>query len=180
MLLSVEKTVVEGAGGAGLAALFEHPEHFAGRVVGTILSGGNIDLRAIADVAMRELARSGHLLRFTVPIADRLGALAEIGTVIGEAGANILSVSHDRISLPHNQRGAILDVVAEIQDAPMARPSWRLCARVPSLRRSELCRSSTSVPQTPRRLPRFPRSPLMNQGIRDLRPNPPTLMSASG
>jgi len=116
LLLSVEKTVVEGAGAAGLAALLEHPGQFTGRTVGTILSGGNIDLRAIADVAMRELARSGHLLRFDLPIADRPGALAVIGTILGEAGANIFSVSHDRMSLAQNQRGAVLDVVAEIQD----------------------------------------------------------------
>jgi threonine dehydratase len=116
LLLSVEKTVVEGAGAAGLAALLEHGDVFAGRSVGTILSGGNIDLRAIADVAMRELARSGHLLRFQVPIADRPGALAEIGTVLGGVGANIFSVAHDRMSLAHNQRGAVLDVVAEVQD----------------------------------------------------------------
>ena len=116
LLLSVEKTVVEGAGGAGLAALLEHPDAFAGRAVGTILSGGNIDLRAIADVAMRELARSGSLLRFDLPIADRPGALATIGTVLGDLGANIFSVSHDRMSLAQNQRGAILTIVVEIQD----------------------------------------------------------------
>jgi threonine dehydratase len=117
LLLSVEKTVVEGAGGTALAALIEHPAIFAGRTVGIVLSGGNIDLRAIADVAMRELARSGHLLRFNVPIADRPGVLADIGTVLGEVGANILSVSHDRMSLMHNQRGAVLDIVIEVQDA---------------------------------------------------------------
>jgi threonine dehydratase len=116
LLLSVEKTVVEGAGAVGLAALLEHPNFFAARNVGTILSGGNIDLRAIADVAMRELARSGHLLRFDVPIADRPGALAEIGTILGDVGANIFSVAHDRMSLAHNQRGAVLDVTAEVQD----------------------------------------------------------------
>lgn len=116
LLLSVEKTVVEGAGAAGLAALLEHPAQFEGRPVGTILTGGNIDLRAIADVAMRELARSGNLLRFDVPIADRPGALAEIGTVLGEQGANILSVEHDRMSLAHNSRGAVLDITLEIQD----------------------------------------------------------------
>lgn len=116
LLLSVEKTVVEGAGAVGLAALIEHPELFAGSRVGTVLSGGNIDLRAIADVAMRELARSGHLLRFDVPIADRPGSLAEIGAVLGEVGANIFSVAHDRMSLMHNQRGAVLGVVAEVQD----------------------------------------------------------------
>lgn len=116
LLLSVEKTVVEGAGGAGLAALLEHPDSFAGRTVGTILSGGNIDLRAIADVAMRELARSGSLLRFDLPIADRPGALATIGTVLGELGANIFSVSHDRMSLAQNQRGAVLTIISEIQD----------------------------------------------------------------
>lgn len=116
LLLSIEKTVVEGAGGVGLGALLQYPEMFAGRTVGTILSGGNIDLRAIADVAMRELARSGHLLRFDVPIADRPGALADIGGILGDVGANILSVSHDRMSLTQNQRGAVLTVVAEVQD----------------------------------------------------------------
>ncbi|ETI64965.1 threonine dehydratase [Sphingobium sp. C100] len=116
LLLSVEKTVVEGAGAVGLAAMLEHPAAFAGRTVGTILSGGNIDLRAIADVAMRELSRSGHLLRFDLPIADRPGALAEIGTVLGEVGANIFSIGHDRMSLTQNQRGAVLNVVAEVQD----------------------------------------------------------------
>lgn len=116
LLLSVEKTVVEGAGAAGLAALLEHPARFAGRTVGTILSGGNIDLRAIADVAMRELSRSGHLLRVDVPIADRPGALADIGAVLGKAGANILSVAHDRMSLGHNPRGAVLDILLEVQD----------------------------------------------------------------
>ena len=116
LLLAVEKSVVEGAGAAGLAALIEHPDLFSGRRVGTILSGGNIDLRAIADVAMRELSRSGLLLRFLVPIADRPGALAEIGTVLGELGANIFSVAHDRMSLSLKPRGAVLDMVAEVQD----------------------------------------------------------------
>lgn len=121
LLLSVEKTVAEGAGAVGLAALLEHPGQFAGRTVGTILSGGNIDLRAIADVAMRELARSGSLLRFDVPIADRPGALAEIGTLLGEKGANILSVAHDRMSLAQNARGAVLDITLEVQDREHAR-----------------------------------------------------------
>lgn len=116
LLLSVEKSVVEGAGAAGLAAILEYPHLFAGRTVGTILSGGNIDLRAIADVAMRELSRTGHLLRFEVAIADRPGVLAEIGTVLGDAGANIISVAHDRMSLAQNARGAVLDLVVEVQD----------------------------------------------------------------
>ncbi|MDE8652167.1 threonine ammonia-lyase [Novosphingobium album (ex Liu et al. 2023)] len=76
LLLSVEKTVVEGAGAAGLAAVLAHRDRFVGKRVATVLSGGNIDLRVLASVAMRELVRSGRLLRFEVPISDAPGVLA--------------------------------------------------------------------------------------------------------
>ncbi|MET0282208.1 MAG: threonine ammonia-lyase [Steroidobacteraceae bacterium] len=117
LLLSVEKTVVEGAGAAGLGAILEHPARFAGRRVGTVLSGGNIDLRVIASVAMRELVRGRQLLRFAVPISDQPGALAQLAAVIGQAGANIVDVTHERLSLALNPRGASLELVVEVQDS---------------------------------------------------------------
>lgn len=116
LLLSVEKTVVEGAGAAGLAAILEHPGRFAGRRVGTVLSGGNIDLRVIASVAMRELVRGGQLLRFEAPVSDQPGALARLATAIGAHGANIVDVTHERLSLALNPRGASVELVVEVQD----------------------------------------------------------------
>jgi threonine dehydratase len=117
LLLSIEKTVVEGAGATGLAALLAHRERFAGKRVATILTGGNIDLRVLASVAMRELVRSGRLLRLTVAISDSPGVLARLAGVIGEAGANIVDVAHDRLSLALNPKGASIEVVVEVQDA---------------------------------------------------------------
>lgn len=116
LLLSVEKTVVEGAGAAGLAAILQHRGHFVGRKAATILTGGNIDLRVLASVAMRELVRQGQLLRFAVPISDQPGATARLTTILGERGANIVDIAHDRLSLALNPKGAVLTVVAEVQD----------------------------------------------------------------
>lgn len=116
LLLSVEKTVAEGAGAAGLAAILKYPERFAGKRVATILTGGNIDLRVLASVAMRELVRGGQLLRLDVPISDQPGTLAALATVIGEEGANIVDVGHDRLSLAFNPKGAVLDLVVEVRD----------------------------------------------------------------
>ena len=116
LLLSVEKTVVEGAGATGLAAILQYPERFAGRRVATILSGGNIDLRILASVAMRELVRTGQLLRFDVPISDQPGALSTLASALGDEGANIVDVAHDRLSLSLNPKGAVLNVVVEVQD----------------------------------------------------------------
>ena len=116
LLLSIEKTVVEGAGATGLAALLAHREKFAGKRVATILTGGNIDLRVLASVAMRELVRSGRLVRLAVPISDSPGMLARLSAVIGEAGANIVEVAHDRLSLSLNARGAVIEIIVEVQD----------------------------------------------------------------
>ena len=116
LLLSVEKTAVEGAGAVGLAAILEHPEHFAGKRVATLLTGGNIDLSVLAAVAMRELVRSGQLMRFDVPILDRPGVLSILTGVIGEQGANIVDIGHERLSLALNPKGAVLNVVVEVQD----------------------------------------------------------------
>nr|WP_047169349.1 threonine ammonia-lyase [Sphingomonas sp. Y57] len=120
LLLSVEKTVVEGAGAAGLAAILQHRERFAGRNVATILSGGNIDLSVISSVCMRELVRAGQLQRISVPISDQPGALSRLTAILGDEGANIFDVAHDRLSLSLNPKGAILDLVVQVQDSAHA------------------------------------------------------------
>jgi threonine dehydratase len=117
LLLSVEKTVVEGAGAAGLAAILEHPQLFAGKRVVTPLTGGNIDLRMLASVAMRELVRCDRLLRFEVPIHDRPGALSALVDVLASEGANIVDLAHDRLSLSLNPKGATLDIVVEVENS---------------------------------------------------------------
>jgi threonine dehydratase len=117
LLLLVEKTVVEGAGAVGLAAILEHPERFAGLRVATPLTGGNIDLRVLASVAMRELVRNDQLFRFEVPISDQPGQMAHLAAILAEGGANIVDVGHDRLSLSLNPKGAILEVLIEVQDA---------------------------------------------------------------
>ncbi|WP_296614634.1 threonine ammonia-lyase [Sphingomonas sp.] len=115
LLLSVEKTVAEGAGATGLAALLAHPGRFMGQRVATILTGGNIDLRVLASVAMRELVRSARLLRIQVAVPDAPGGLARLATAIGEAGANIVDVAHDRLSLALNAKGTVVEIVAEVE-----------------------------------------------------------------
>jgi len=97
LLMDIEKVVVEGAGAAGIAAMLEHPDAFAGRTVGVILSGGNIDQRVLASIIDRGLVRSGRLSRLHVVLDDRPGALARLLSIVGEAGANILEVRHDRL-----------------------------------------------------------------------------------
>jgi threonine dehydratase len=96
MLLEIEKTVVEGAGGAGLAALLRHPARFAGRKVGLVLCGGNIDPMVLADIIERGMVRAGRLARIRVHTRDVPGELARAATLIGQAGANIEEVEHQR------------------------------------------------------------------------------------
>jgi threonine dehydratase len=96
MLLEIEKTVVEGAGGAGLAALLRHPARFSGRKVGLILCGGNIDPMVLADIIERGMVRAGRLARIRVHTRDVPGELARAATLIGQAGANIEEVEHQR------------------------------------------------------------------------------------
>ena len=84
--VAIEKTVVEGAGAAGLAALLAHPERFAGRKVGIVLCGGNIDTHLLANVLLRDLARSGRIARLRIDAQDRPGALAAITAKFHEAG----------------------------------------------------------------------------------------------
>ena len=96
MLLEIEKTLVEGAGAAGLAALLRYPERFAGQKVGLILCGGNIDPLLLASIIERGMARSGRLARIKVSARDTPGALARITATVAEAGANIEEVHHQR------------------------------------------------------------------------------------
>ena len=96
MLLEVEKTLVEGAGAAGLAALLKYPQRFAGRRVGLVLCGGNIDPLLLASIIERGMVRAGRLTRIRVSARDVPGSLAHITTVVAQAGANIDEVHHQR------------------------------------------------------------------------------------
>ncbi len=96
LLMEREKTVVEGAGAAGLAALIKYRDRFVGYKVGIILSGGNIDLPILAEIVQRSMVRSGRLVRLEVEIRDLPGVLADVTKYIGETGANIVEVHHQR------------------------------------------------------------------------------------
>ena len=116
MLIAIEKTVVEGAGAAGLAAVLAEPKRFAGRNVGLVLTGGNIDTRLIASVLTRELAREGRLTQIAIDIVDRPGQLAAVSTLLAEVGANIIEVSHQRTFSDLPAKGTLLEVVIETRD----------------------------------------------------------------
>ncbi len=117
LLADVEKTVVEGAGAAGLAALLAHPARFSGRRVGLILCGGNIDLRLLASVFMRALVREQRLVNIRIIGDDRPGLLAIVSKIIGDNGANIIEVAHNRIALDVPAKGAEFDILMETRDS---------------------------------------------------------------
>ena len=117
MILEIEKTVVEGAGAAGLAAVLANPQLFAKRAVGIVLSGGNIDMRLLSNVMLRELTREGRILTLEVAIDDRPGALAAVAALVGDAGGNILEVSHNRMLSGISAKSATLGMVIEARDA---------------------------------------------------------------
>ena len=96
MLLEIEKTLVEGAGAAGLAALLKYPERFKGKKVGLVLCGGNIDPLLLAAIIERGMVRAGRLARITVSVRDVPGSLAAITAAVANAGANIDEVHHQR------------------------------------------------------------------------------------
>jgi threonine dehydratase len=96
LLLEIEKTVAEGAGATGLAALIKHRSHFAGKRVGLVLCGGNIDPLTLADVIQRGMVRTGRLTRLAVTLRDLPGSLATVTAAIAEANANIEEVHHQR------------------------------------------------------------------------------------
>ena len=111
--LTLQKTMAEGAGAAGLAAVISDPQRFAGRRVGLVLAGGNIDPRLAASIMVRELAREERVVAVRVFISDRPGVLGEIARTIGAHGGNILEVHHDRTLLNVPPKGAIVDVTIE-------------------------------------------------------------------
>jgi threonine dehydratase len=120
LFLMVEKTVAEGAGAAGLAALLTRPDLFKGRKVGVVLCGGNIDPRLLAQVINRELVREGRLTGIRVRIFDRPGALAHIAQIVGDSGGNIIDVIHQRLFMDVPAKGADVDLLIETRDAAHA------------------------------------------------------------
>jgi threonine dehydratase len=120
-LIEIEKTVAEGAGAAGLAALIEHPARFAGRRVGIPVTGGNIDSRVLSAVLMRGLVRDGRLVRLRVTMPDVAGSLAKVAALIGEAGGNIVEVQHQRVFGTASVRTPEVEFVIETRDREHAR-----------------------------------------------------------
>ena len=126
--LTLQKTIAEGAGAAGLAAMLAEPRHFRGRKVGLILCGGNIDPRMLASVMVRELERADRIVSFRLTIPDRPGVLGHIASRLGELGANILAVDHHRLFLDVPAKGAKLDVTMETRDGAHAEEIFRALA----------------------------------------------------
>ena len=121
LLLEIEKTVAEGAGGAALAALLAHRDRFAGRRVGLVVSGGNIDMRLLSSVILRGLVRDGRIVRLRIEITDAPGTLSRVTKIIGDADANIIEVYHQRAFSGLPAKHADLDVVIETHDAEHVR-----------------------------------------------------------
>ena len=118
LYIEIEKTVAEGAGAASLAAVLEHPDRFAGKRIGLILSGGNIDSRLLASVLMRGLARDGRINRVVVHVDDLPGRLARVATLIGNAGGNVFEVTHRRTFDHISARSTNIEFVIETRDEP--------------------------------------------------------------
>ena len=116
LLLQIEKTVVEGAGAAGLAAVLAHKHLFAGKKVGIVLCGGNIDTRLLANVLLRDLARSGRLARLRLTLQDRPGALFKVMEEFNAHNVNIIEIWHQRIFTHLPAKGLITDIECEARD----------------------------------------------------------------
>lgn len=116
LLLNIEKSVAEGAGAGALAAVLANPQRFRGKRVGCIVTGGNIDPRILASIIMRGLVREGRLVRMCIEIPDQPGVLAQITRIIGESGANIMEVYHQRTFSALPVKSADLDIVMETRD----------------------------------------------------------------
>jgi threonine dehydratase len=114
--LTLQMTLAEGAGAAGLAAVLAEPGRFRGKRIGLVVTGGNIDPRVAASIMVRELERAERIVSFRITIQDRPGTLGEIATLLGRLGANILEVDHRRLFLDVPAKGARLDVTIETRD----------------------------------------------------------------
>ena len=117
LLLQIEKTVVEGAGASGLAAVLAHPERFAGKKIGLVLCGGNIDTRLLANVLLRDLARSGRMARLRIELQDRPGALFGVMREFSAHSVNIIEIHHQRIFTSLPAKGLFTDIECEAKDA---------------------------------------------------------------
>ncbi len=118
---SLHHTLAEGAGAAGLAALLKEPGRYAGRKVGLVLCGGNIDTRLLAAIMLRELERDGRIVSFRLTSSDRPGLLGKVAGLLGAEGANILEVSHSRLFLDVPAKGVTIDVTVETRGEGHAR-----------------------------------------------------------
>jgi threonine dehydratase len=116
MLMEIEKTVAEGAGAAGVAALIDHPARFANRRVGVVVCGGNIDTRLLASILLRGLKRDGRLIRVRVRIPDVAGSLAKLLTLVGETGANLIDVFHQRVFSHVSAKRTEVELTLETRD----------------------------------------------------------------
>ncbi len=110
---TLQHTMAEGAGAAGLAALLAEPARFTGRKVGIVLCGGNIDARLLASIMVRELERADRILSLRITTADRPGILGQIASRLGQLKANILEVSHGRLLLDVPAKGVTIDITVE-------------------------------------------------------------------
>ena len=117
LFCNVEKTVTEGAGAAALGALLAYPERFRGKVCGVVITGGNIDPRLLASVLTRELVRAQRLVSLRIVGDDRPGLLATVSSLVGQMGANIIEVAHNRLALDVPAKGAEFDILIETRDA---------------------------------------------------------------
>ena len=117
MLVGIEKTVVEGAGAAGLAAMLSDPDRYKGKKVATLLCGGNIDTHLLANVLVRDLVRQGRIARLRVAAQDQPGALAKITAQFFEAGVNIIEINHSRIFTRLPAKDTVIEVECEARDA---------------------------------------------------------------
>jgi threonine dehydratase len=120
MILEIEKTVIEGAAAAAFAALLANRATFAGRQVGIVMSGGNIDMRLLSSLILRELTREGRIISLELLVEDRPGQLADIARIIADAGGNVLEVNHHRMMAGRPAKSATLGLVVEARDAEHA------------------------------------------------------------
>ncbi len=125
--LEIEKLLSEGAGAAPLAALLADPDRFAGRSVGLVLSGANIDLRLLSSVIMRGLARTGRLSRLVIEVPDAPGSLGELTAAVGRAGGNIVDLWHHREFGVHSARVTEIELIVETRDREAVE---HLCAQL--------------------------------------------------
>ncbi len=122
LLLGVEKTLCEGAGAAGIAAMLARPDLFAGRKVGVILSGGNIDTRVLVSVLQRHLTRTGRMVRIRAELPDRPGSLAQLTAIIADNGGNIYELRHERFAAASLAKESAVTIDVELRDATDLEP----------------------------------------------------------